>query len=231
MAKLILVRHGQSTWNAANRFSGWVDVPLNHVGRQKAMEAAKKISPYRIDICFTSLLVRALETTAICLTECEGACGGKSPVFKHDADDPNWHGWDKYEGYKSEEIPIFTSPDLDERYYGDLQGFNKAEMAEKVGKEIVHEWRRSFSVRPPGGESLEDTAARTIPFFQNRILPHLKQGENVLVSAHGNSLRSIIMYLDRLSKEEVPNLELATGIPIVYDIDEEKKVIDKVILK
>lgn len=231
MAKLILVRHGQSTWNAANQFSGWVDVPLSHIGRLEAMEAAKKISPYRIDVCFTSLLVRALETTAICLTECEGACGGKSPVFKHDADDPDWHGWDHYEGHKSEEIPIFTSPNLDERHYGNLQGFNKAEMVEKVGKDIVHEWRRSFSSRPPGGESLEDTAARTIPFFQNRILPHLKQGENVLVSAHGNSLRSIIMNLDNLSEEEVPHLELATGVPIVYDTDEAGKIIDKVILK
>jgi len=231
MAKLILIRHGQSTWNAANRFSGWVDVPLNHVGRQEAIAAAKKISPYSIDVCFTSLLIRALETTAICLTECEGACGGKSPVFKHDADASNWHGWDKYEGYKSEEIPIFTSSDLDERYYGDLQGFNKAEMAEKVGQDIVHQWRRSFSVRPPGGESLEDTAARTIPFFQNRILPHLQQQDNVLVSAHGNSLRSIIMYLDRLDEKEVPHLELATGVPIVYNIDEDGNVTDKITLK
>ncbi|MBO3461580.1 2,3-bisphosphoglycerate-dependent phosphoglycerate mutase [Aetokthonos hydrillicola Thurmond2011] len=231
MAKLILVRHGQSTWNAANRFTGWVDVPLNHVGRQEAMEAAKKISSYQIDLCFTSLLVRALETTAICLTECDGACSGKSPVFKHDTDDPSWHGWDHYSGGKSKEVPIFMSPDLDERYYGELQGFNKAEMAQKVGKDIVHQWRRSFSVRPPKGESLEDTAARTIPFFQNRILPYLKQGDNVLVSAHGNSLRSIIMYLDHLSQEEVPNLELATGIPIVYDIDEGGKFTKKTVLK
>jgi 2,3-bisphosphoglycerate-dependent phosphoglycerate mutase len=231
MAKLILVRHGQSTWNAANRFSGWVDVPLNRVGHREAIAAAKKLSPYDIELCFTSLLVRALETTAICLTECDEACLSKSPVFKHDADDPNWHGWDRYEGEKSEEIPIFMSQALDERYYGDLQGFNKAEMAEKVGKDIVHQWRRSFAVQPPGGESLEDTAARTIPFFQSRILTHLKQGDNVLVAAHGNSLRSIIMDLDNLSEEEVPQLELATGIPIVYDLHEEGKVTNKVTLK
>ncbi|PPS45459.1 2,3-bisphosphoglycerate-dependent phosphoglycerate mutase [Chroococcidiopsis sp. TS-821] len=230
MATLILVRHGQSTWNAANRFSGWVDVPLSHVGRQEAMQAAEKISFYRIDVCFTSLLVRAIETTAICLTEGSGASRRKSPVFKHDSDDPNWHGWDQYEGYIEEEIPIFMSPALDERYYGRLQGFNKAEMAEKFGQDIVHQWRRSFDVRPPGGESLKDTAARTIPFFQNRILKHLTNGDNVLVSAHGNSLRSILMYLDNLSPEEVPSLELATGIPIVYEIDAEANIIDKVIL-
>jgi 2,3-bisphosphoglycerate-dependent phosphoglycerate mutase len=158
MAKLILVRHGQSTWNAANRFTGWVDVPLNQIGRKEATEAAKKVSPYQIDVGFTSMLVRAIETTAICLTQCEGACSTKSPIFKHDADDPNWHGWDKYDGDKSQEIPIFLSSCLDERYYGDLQGKNKAELAEQYGKEMVHIWRRSFSVRPPGGESLEDTA-------------------------------------------------------------------------
>lgn len=230
MAKLILVRHGQSTWNAFNRFTGWVDVPLSPVGRREAMAAAKKISPYPIDVCFTSLLVRAIETTAICLTECNGDGGGKSPVFKHDLNDPNWHGWDKYEGNKDEEIPIFMSPFLDERYYGNLQGYNKAQMAEKYGQEIVHEWRRSFSTRPPGGESLEDTAGRTIPFFQNLILPYLKNGAHVLVSAHGNSLRSIIMYLDGLKQEEVPNLELATGIPIVYELDELSKVKNKVVL-
>lgn len=230
MAKLILVRHGQSTWNAANRFTGWVDVPLNRVGRLEAIEAAKKLSAYKIDLAFTSLLVRAIETTAICLTECEGICGGKNPVFKHDADDPNWHGWDKYDGDKSQEVPIFLSQALDERFYGDLQGLNKAETAEKYGKETVHLWRRSYNVRPPGGESLEDTAHRTIPYFQRRILTHLKQGENVLVSAHGNSLRSIIMDLEHLSEEEVPELELKTGIPIAYDINEEGKVVRKEIL-
>jgi 2,3-bisphosphoglycerate-dependent phosphoglycerate mutase len=229
MAELILVRHGQSTWNASNRFSGWVNVPLSHVGRQEARQAAQKISPYVIDVCFTSLLVRAIETTAICLTECEGACGGKSPIFKHDADDPNWHGWDRYEGDKSQEIPIFLSQALDERYYGDLQGLNKAQTAEKFGKEMVHQWRRSFSIRPPGGESLQDTAKRTIPFFCDRILPHLQDRDNVLVAAHGNSLRSIIIHLENLG-EEVAQLELATGVPIVYDIDEDGTVSNKLVL-
>lgn len=230
MVNLILVRHGQSTWNAANRFTGWVDVPLNAVGRQEAIVAAKKLNSFKIDIGFTSLLVRAIETTSICLTECEGVCGGKNPVFKHAADDPNWHGWDKYDGDKSTEVPIFLSQALDERYYGDLQGLNKTEMAEKYGQETVHMWRRSFDVRPPGGESLEDTAKRTLPYFRSRILTHLKDGENVLVAAHGNSLRSIIMELDNLSPEEVPKLELKTGVPLVYELNLEGKVVGKKIL-
>ena len=230
MAKLILVRHGQSTWNAENRFTGWVDVPLSKFGRREAIEAAQKLSGYRIDLAFTSLLVRAIETTAICLTECEGVCGERSPVFKHKADDPDWHGWDNYDGDKSKEVPIFLSQALDERYYGELQGLNKAEMTQKYGQEIVHLWRRSFDVRPPGGESLKDTAARTLPYFRSRILTHLKHGDNVLVAAHGNSLRSIIMELDRLSEAEVPNLELKTGIPIVYDFNEEGNVVGKEIL-
>lgn len=120
---------------------------------------------------------------------------------------------------------------LDERYYGDLQALNKAETAEKLGKELVHQWRRSFSVRPPGGESLEDTMNRTLPFFKERISTHLKQGDNTLVAAHGNSLRSIIMELDKLESEKVPNLELATGQPIIYDVDEQGNVSNKLIQK
>lgn len=231
MTKLILIRHGQSTWNAANRFSGWVDVPLNKRGRLEATLAAYKLKDYKVDICFTSLLVRAIETAVICLTENQEICGGKNPVIKHNSDEPQWHGWDKYEGDCSQELPIFTSMQLDERYYGELQGLNKAETAEKLGKELVHQWRRSFSVRPPGGESLEDTMNRTVPFFKERILTHLKQGSNTLVAAHGNSLRSIIMELDKLKPEEVPNLELATGQPIVYDVDEKGSVSNKLILK
>ncbi len=231
MAKLVLIRHGQSTWNAANKFTGWVDVPLNHQGRKEAIQAACKIQPYRIDVCFTSLLIRAIETAVICLTEPEAAGNdGKSPVLRHNADDPHWHGWDHYEGDHRGEIPVFLSEALDERYYGNLQGFDKSEIAQAFGPELVHLWRRSFSVRPPHGESLEDTANRTIPYFQNRILAHISRGDSVLVSAHGNSLRSIVMHLDHLSPEEVCKLELKTGIPIIYDIDCKGKVIDKQVL-
>ncbi len=225
MAKLILIRHGQSTWNAANKFTGWVDVPLNHKGRQEAISAAQKLSPYRIDVCFTSLLIRAIETAVICLTESDLRYG-KSPVLEHNADAPHWHGWNEYEGDHTEEIPVFLSQALDERYYGNLQGLNKAQTADKFGKEIVHQWRRSFSVRPPGGESLENTAARTIPYFEKRILAHLKNGDNVLVSAHGNSLRSIVMVLDRLSHEAVCALEMATGLPIIYDINADGEILN-----
>lgn len=230
MAKLILIRHGQSIWNAVNLFTGWVDVPLSKLGRLEATKASYKLREYRVDVCFTSLLIRAIETAIICLTEYEEICAGKTPILKHEADDPLWHGWDKYEGDPNLELPIFPSIALDERYYGDLQGLNKAQTAEKFGKDVVQAWRRSFSIQPPGGESLEDTMQRTLPFFCSRILTHLKHGDNVLVAAHGNSLRSIIMQLDNLSIEEVPKLELVTGIPIVYDVDMVGNATNKVIL-
>ncbi|WP_072622515.1 histidine phosphatase family protein [Spirulina major] len=217
MPHLILVRHGQSTWNAQNRFSGWVDVPLNHHGRQEAIAAARKISLYPVDVAFTSLLMRAMETMAICLTEGPSRTDSKSPVFKHDPADPDWHNWDQYEGHQDEEIPIFQSPNLDERHYGDLQGYNKATMADTVGHDLVQQWRRSYQTRPPGGESLADTAARTIPFFNYRILPLLKAGANVLLVAHGNSLRSIVMELESIPAEDVPHLEIETGEPLIYD--------------
>lgn len=229
MAKLILTRHGQSTWNAANKFTGWVDVPLSHQGRQEAMQAAQKLSAYRIDLCFTSLLIRAIETAVICLTE-HRPFEDKSPVLKHELDDPHWHGWDKYEGNHAEEIPIFLSGRLDERYYGNLQGLNKSRTAETFGSELVHRWRRSFSARPPGGESLENTADRAIPYFKTRILTHLKSDENVLVSAHGNSLRSIVMFLDHLSQEAVCDLELVTGVPLIYDIDSAGEITHRTVL-
>ncbi|PSB14570.1 2,3-bisphosphoglycerate-dependent phosphoglycerate mutase [filamentous cyanobacterium CCP2] len=232
MSKLILLRHGQSLWNAANKFTGWVDVPLSERGRAEATIASCKLrdAGYTIDFCFTSMLIRAIETAIVCLTECDEIRGGKIPIIQHAMDDPDWHGWNKYEGDPAQELPICPSALLDERYYGSLQGLNKSEMAEKYGAEQVRIWRRSYSEKPPGGESLEDTAKRTIPFFRDRILAHIKQGENVLVAAHGNSLRSIIMDLDKLTPEEVPLLELATGVPIVYNIDSEGQVINKTIL-
>jgi len=177
------------------------------------------------------MLFRAIETAVICLTEVEDICGGKIPIIKHETDDPDWHGWDKYDGNSEEELPIFLSAALDERYYGKLQGLNKAETAEKFGSEQVHTWRRSYNVRPPGGESLEDTRKRTLPFFRDRIMTRLKQGDNVLIAAHGNSLRAIIMELENISEADIPNLELATGVPLVYKIDAEGKVTDKKILK
>jgi 2,3-bisphosphoglycerate-dependent phosphoglycerate mutase len=231
MAKLILIRHGQSLWNAANKFTGWVDVPLSEQGRAEATIASCKLRNYRVDVCFTSMLFRAIETAVICLTEVDDVCGGKIPIIKHDADDRDWRGWDKYDGNPGEELPIFLTAALDERYYGELQGLNKEATAEKFGHEQVQIWRRSYDVRPPGGESLEDTRNRTIPFFRERILAHLIEGDNVLIAAHGNSLRSIIMELENISEEDIPKLELGTGVPIVYEVGSDGKVTDKKILK
>lgn len=219
MAQLILVRHGQSLWNALNKFTGWVDVPLSERGRAEATIASCRLSGYRVNVCFTSKLIRAIETATICLTENDDICGGKIPIIKHEQPDPDWRGWDSYDGNPAEELPIFTNAALDERFYGELQGLNKADTAAKYGSEQVQKWRRSYSVRPPGGESLEDTQQRVVAYFNSRIMPHLLAGDNVLIAAHGNSLRSIIMMLDGLSPDEVTALELATGVPIVYELD------------
>lgn len=231
MAQLILTRHGQSLWNAANKFTGWVDVPLSEWGRAEATIASCKLKDYRVNVCFTSKLIRAIETAICILTERDDICGGKIPVIKHELEDQDWHGWDRYNGDPDQELPIFTNAALDERFYGDLQGLNKAETAAKYGAEQVHEWRRSYSVRPPGGESLEDTQNRVIPYFTNRIMPHILEGENVLIAAHGNSLRSIIMQLENVPPEKVPGLELETAVPIVYEIDSTGQVTSKKILK
>jgi 2,3-bisphosphoglycerate-dependent phosphoglycerate mutase len=227
MATLILVRHGQSLWNAMNKFTGWVDVPLSERGRAEATIASCRLSGYRVNVCFTSKLIRAIETAMICLTEQDDICDGKIPVIKHESTEPDWHGWDKYDGNPAEELPIFTNAALDERFYGDLQGLNKAETAEKYGKEKVLEWRRSYRVRPPGGESLEDTQQRVVAYFENRVLHHLQQNENALIAAHGNSLRSIIMKLENLSPDEVTKLEIATGVPIVYEVNVDGQVVNK----
>ncbi|MGI0485816.1 2,3-bisphosphoglycerate-dependent phosphoglycerate mutase [Pantanalinema rosaneae CENA516] len=231
MAKLILIRHGQSCWNAENKFTGWVDVPLSHIGLKEAALAAERLKSIAIDVCFTSMLIRAIQTAMICLVESDAVrLHGKSPVIHHAADDPDWHGWDAHRGDPQEEIPVFPSVALDERFYGDLQGLNKAKTAAKYGVEQVTLWRRSYSVRPPGGESLEDTVARTVPYFQSRIMTHVIAGENVLVAAHGNSLRSILMNLEHMSQEVIPLLELATGVPIAYEINLNGKIVSKMIL-
>ena len=232
MAKLILIRHGQSLWNAANKFTGWVDVPMSDRGRAEATIASCKLrdASYTVDICFTSMLIRAIETAIVCLTECEAVRGDRIPYLWHDPAEPDWHGWDHHIGDPDKELKIIRSPALDERYYGDLQGLNKAEMAKKFGEQQVHLWRRSYDVRPPGGESLADTVKRTVPFFDQAIVPELKAGKNVLVAAHGNSLRSILMVLDGLSEEAVATLELATGVPIVYEVDAEGAFTNKEVL-
>ena len=197
MPTLVLVRHGQSLWNLENRFTGWVDVPLTDKGRAEARRAGELLKGMKFDVAYTSALSRAQETLGLILE----TMGAKLPVIRDQA--------------------------LNERHYGDLQGLNKEELAKKYGPDQVKLWRRSYDVAPPNGESLELTAKRTLPFFERCISGDLKQGKNVLVVAHGNSNRSIVMALDQLSKEAVVALELATGAPLVYDVDASGKVLSK----
>lgn len=200
MAKLVLVRHGQSQWNLENRFTGWEDVPLTDLGRSEAERAGKALAAesLQFDLAYTSLLKRAQNTLAIML-----------------------------EGLGQSGLTTVRDEALNERHYGSLQGLNKAETAEKYGDEQVHIWRRSYDVPPPDGESLKDTAARTLPYFRDAVMRDVKAGKNIIVAAHGNSLRSIVMELDQLTREEVLELNIATAVPIVYDIASDGSIISK----
>lgn len=196
MSKLVLIRHGESQWNLENRFTGWIDVPLSPKGEREAREAGEKLRDFRFDCAFTSVLTRAKETLRLVL-----------------------------EAIGQTDIPVEEDQALNERMYGELQGLNKAETAKKFGEQQVKIWRRSYDVRPPGGESLKDTADRVLPYYQRRIHPELEQGKTVLIVAHGNSLRALVMHLDQLSKEEVLELNIPTGAPLLYEFDESGKVI------
>ncbi len=197
MPKLVLVRHGQSVWNLQNRFTGWIDVPLTEKGKEEAYKAGELLKDIRFDVAYTSNLTRAQETLKIIL-ETIGLL-----------------------------IPVIKDVALNERHYGALQGLNKDRAREKWGKEIVHLWRRSYDIPPPEGESLKDTAARTIPFLERAIMGDIHDGRNVLVVAHGNSLRSIVMYLENLGPDEIIKVEIPTGTPIVYDLDEKGNILNK----
>lgn len=197
MPQLILVRHGQSLWNLEDRFTGWVDVPLTDKGIQEARDAGTKLTGTKIDVAYTSTLQRAQNTLNIMLQS------------------------------MGIEVPTIRDEALNERHYGDLQGLNKARTAEKFGDEQVKIWRRSYDIPPPNGESLKDTAARTLPFFDRCILGDIAQGKNVLVVAHGNSNRSIVMQLDQLTREQVLELNLGTAVPVVYDLSVGGEVLSK----
>ena len=201
MATLVLLRHGQSQWNLENKLTGWVDVPLTPLGEEEARKAGAKLKGIKFDKTYTSDLQRAQRTLALSMEV---------------AGQPH--------------IPTVRNVALNERHYGDLQGLNKAETAVKFGDEQVKIWRRSYDIAPPKGESLKDTAARTLPYFNNTILPDLRAGKNVIVAAHGNSLRSIVMELDKLTREQVLELNLDTGIPIIYELDPDLKILSKKIL-
>lgn len=197
MSNLVLLRHGQSQWNLENRFTGWVDVPLSSLGEKEASEAGEKLKGTSFEMAFTSVLQRAIRTLEIVLS---------------------------ITGQTS--LPVVRDVALNERHYGALQGKNKAQIGEEFGQEQLKIWRRSYDIPPPKdvtdlnpegiSESLKDTAARTLPYFESHILPEVHAGKNIIVAAHGNSLRSIVMMLDGLSEQEVLELNIPTGIPLLY---------------
>jgi len=197
---LVLVRHGQSEWNLKNLFTGWRDIDLTEKGVAEACEAGRKLKAQRIkfDVAFTSSLKRAQRTLDLMLAEL---------------------------GQTS--IPVFKDEALNERDYGDLVGLNKDHARKKWGEEQVHIWRRSYDVAPPGGESLKDTLARTLPYYVTEILPRVLRGERVLVSAHGNSLRALVMVLDRHTPATITKLNLETGVPMIYRLNADSTVASK----
>src|SRR5260370_23687910 len=200
---LVLLRHGESEWNLNNLFTGWTDIDLSPRGVEEAKEAGRRLKARGLafDLAFTSVLVRAQQTLALTLAEL-GQTG----------------------------LPESRDQALNERDYGDLCGLNKDDARKKWGEEQVHLWRRSYDVQPPGGESLKDTVARALPFYCQHILPAVLRGEPVLVAAHGNSLRALVMVLDRLTPEPIPSMELATGVPLVYRLNADSTVASKEIL-
>jgi 2,3-bisphosphoglycerate-dependent phosphoglycerate mutase len=197
---LVLVRHGQSEWNLKNLFTGWRDVDLTEAGVAEARTAGQRLKGQKInfDVAFTSSLKRAQRTLDLVLEEM--GQGG---------------------------IPIFRDQALNERDYGELVGLNKDDARKKWGEEQVHKWRRSYDIAPPGGESLKDTVARALPYFVQEILPRVLRGERTLVSAHGNSLRALVMVLERLSPEGIVKRELATGVPILYRLQADSTVAER----
>ena len=194
-SNLVLVRHGQSEWNKKNLFTGWKDPDLTDLGIEEAIKAGKllKTKEMKFDIMFTSDLFRAQETGRLIL-----------------------------ENMNQLDIPVIKNQSLNERNYGDLAGLNKDDAREKWGEEQVHIWRRSFDIPPPGGESLKDTAERVLPYFHSEILPKVEEGLDVLVAAHGNSLRALVMELEGISSDEIVKLEIATGDPLTYELSEGK---------
>ena len=226
--KLVLIRHGESEWNQANLFTGWTDIDLTPKGCREAKEAGRLLreAGYDFDVCYTSYLKRAIHTLQIVLDELDRA-------------------W----------LPVHKSWQLNERHYGALQGHNKADTAAQYGEEQVKIWRRSFHVAPPAlaksdprnpalqvqyrnenpdhlplHESLENTVARVVPYFEERIVPDMKAGKRVLITAHGNSIRALVQYLEHLSEEEILEVNIPTGVPLVYEFDDQMQVVGKAYL-
>ncbi len=196
MPKLILVRHGQSLWNLENRFTGWVDIELSPLGLEEAQQAGKLLKGISIDVLFTSVLKRATDTAKIILEQM-----GISEIETH------------------------RDEALNERHYGDLQGLNKDDIGREYGLEQLHIWRRSYDIPPPKGESLKDTQERVMPYYYSTIEPMLKSGKDVLVVAHGNSLRSMLMHLENISKDKITELNIPTGVPYVIELDNNLNIV------
>ncbi|MCF7806198.1 MAG: 2,3-bisphosphoglycerate-dependent phosphoglycerate mutase [Simkaniaceae bacterium] len=213
-AILVLLRHGQSVWNKKNLFTGWIDVPLSPEGIEEAIKAGHQINQIDFAAVFTSVLIRAQTTATLAMSV---HTHERVLAFQHDDPMMKKNARVYSENAKEQLIPVFTSWHLNERMYGSLQGMDKDEARARFGKEQVQIWRRSFDVAPPEGESLEMTMERTLPYFEEHILPYLKRGENVLISAHGNSLRSIVYAIEGMTKEEILHFEIPTGMPLYYE--------------
>ena len=202
MPRLTLVRHGESQWNLENRFTGWHDIDLSPKGELEATAAGVLLKDVPFDVLFTSVLQRAIKTADFALKTAE-----------------------------RKDVPTFRDKALNERNYGDLQGLNKQETADRYGIEQVHTWRRSYDIAPPNGESLRDTRTRVEPYFETQIAPLLREGKNVLIVAHGNSLRALIMLLEDLTPEAIIAIEIPTGVPITYELDKDLHIVSKTVLK
>ena len=196
MATLVIFRHGQSTWNLENKFTGWVDVDLTEKGIQEAKNAGEKLKPFKFDLAYASDLKRAQNTLKLALEISNQA-----------------------------NVPTKYNKALNERMYGDLQGLDKTETAQKFGEDQVKIWRRSYDIAPPNGESLKDTANRVIPYFKAEIEPKLKEGKNIVIAAHGNSLRALIMYLENLTPQQILEFEIGTAVPRCYELDANLQVL------
>lgn len=226
MGRLFLVRHGQSIWNLQNRFTGWVDVSLSTQGVIEAQKAAAWLIDEVFDVAFTSTLQRAQDSLYEILSQ-NRHCA--QYVRVHEQSREWYEHFTAAEG-DANQLKVHVSQKLNERYYGDLQGMNKDWAIQHYGAKQVHLWRRSYDIPPPNGESLKMTSARTLPYYRERIVPHLKNGESVLVCAHGNSLRSIIMHIEQLTPLQIIDYEVATGTPHLFTFDSDLRLINKRIL-
>lgn len=223
MSRLFLIRHGQSIWNLQNRFTGWVDVSLSQQGVIEAQQAALLLADEHFDVAFTPTLLRAQDSLYEILRQ-NHYCAQYVRVHEQSSE---WYEHFTPGKGDTNVLKIYISEKLNERYYGDLQGLNKDWASQHYGAGQVHLWHRSYDVPPPNGESLQMTAARTIPYYRERIVPYLQNGESVLISAHGNSLRSIIMHIEQMTPQQILDYELATGATHMYTFDNDLRLIDK----